>query len=73
MSNINQYKFEELPNSEIIITEPIYRRLLALTNITALRKEEHMCYLFGTEIKPNVILFDEMNNAQDYTTYRIWF
>lgn len=42
MSNVNQYTFKELPDSEIIITEPIYRRLLAITNMSGLNIEEHM-------------------------------
>lgn len=66
MGNVNQYKYEALPNSKIIITEEIYRRLLSLTNFSSLRKEEHMCFLFGKEVRTNVILFDEMNDAQDY-------
>lgn len=66
MSNVNQYTFEELPDSEIIITEPIYRRLLAITNMSGLNIEEHMCWLRGSEVKKNKILFDSMNENQDY-------
>lgn len=66
MSNINQYMFEELQDSEIIITEPIYRRLLAIANMSGLNIEEHMCWLKGREVKKNKIVFDGMNENQDY-------
>ncbi len=66
MSNINQYTFKELPDSEIIITESIYIRLLAITNMCGLNIEEHMCWLRGNEVKKNKILFDSMNENQDY-------
>ena len=66
MSNVNQYAFEELTDSEIIITEPIYRRLLAITNMSGLNIEEHMCWLRGSKVKKNKILFDDMNENQDY-------
>lgn len=69
MGNINQYKFAALPNSKIIITEEIYKRLLSLTNFSSLRREEHMCFLFGKEVRTNVIFFDEMNDAQDYEIF----
>ena len=66
MSNKNQYKFRKLPNSKIIITDNLYQRLLFLMARSTWIASEHMCVFYGKEIDENVILFDEMNQYEDY-------
>ena len=66
MENYNQYKFDKLPNSQIIITEKLLERLSFLVGRTAWIASEHACYFYGKEIKENVVFFDDMNKAEDY-------
>ena len=66
MANINQYNFKELQDSEIMITQECYIRLMSILNITGFRIEEHKCFLYGKEIAPNKILFTETNKFYDY-------
>jgi len=66
MGNINQYRFSKLPHSKIIITDNLYQRLLFLMGRSTWIASEHMCIFYGKEIEPNVILFDEMNENEDY-------
>lgn len=66
--NINQFKFKELENSEILITQECYLRLMSILNVTGLEVGEHECMLYGKEIAPNKILFTETNKYIDYIT-----
>ena len=66
---VNQYYFDKKQNSKIIITEEIYKRLIELTQLTRIKKEEEMCLLLGKEMKNNVILFDKINQKTDYTSF----
>lgn len=68
MSNNNQYNFSKLPHSKIIITDDLYQRLLFLMGRSAWVASEHMCIFYGKEIESNVILFDEMNQYEDYNS-----
>ena len=52
---VNQYYFDKMKNSRIIITEEIYTRLIELTQLTRMKKEEQRCLLLGKEIKDNVV------------------
>ena len=63
---VNQYYFDKMKNSRIIITEEIYTRLIELTQLKKKKKEEQMCLLLGKEIKDNVVLFNKINKATDY-------
>lgn len=67
-ANINQYYFNPMPNSRIVISEEIYKRLLVLIQTTRIKKEEQMCIMVGKEIEPNVMFFDIINQAIDYVS-----
>lgn len=65
----NHFKFNELPNSRIILSEECYRRLSAVINLCAFsgsRELEYGTFLYGKEIKPNVIYFDTPSAHDDY-------
>lgn len=64
--NVNQYRFDKLPNSKIIITAELYERLLFLIGRTAWVPSEHMCIFYGKEIQENTVYFDKVNIAEDY-------
>lgn len=66
---VNQYYFDERQNFKIVITEEIYARLIGLTQLTRVKKEEQMCLLLGKEMKNNVVLFDRMNQKTDYKSF----
>ncbi len=67
MGNINQWKFDELPNSKIIITEKVLNRLQFLIGRTTWVPSEHSTILFGKKIsEENIWLFDEVNFNEDY-------
>lgn len=66
MQNINQYKFNILPCSQVILTEKLYERLECLVGRSAWIASEHACYFYGKEISENVLFFDEMNLNEDY-------
>lgn len=67
MSNINQWQFNELPNSKMIITDEVYYRLQKLIGRTAWIPSEHSTTLFGNEIEnENAWLIDEVNENEDY-------
>ena len=50
MQNINQYKFNILPESQVIITEKLYERLSFLVGRSAWIASEHACFFYGREI-----------------------
>lgn len=66
MSNINQYKFDKLPNSEVFITQECYTRLMSILNISGFQIAEHKCILYGKVIGLNKILLTEVNKHNDY-------
>ena len=67
MSNINQWRFEELPNSKIIITEEVYNRLMFLIGRSAWVSSEHSSTLFGRKIDgEDAWIIDEVNANEDY-------
>lgn len=67
MSNINQWKKDELPNSKIIITEEVFYRLQQLIGRTSWIASEHNSTLFGRKL-PNqdIYLIDSVNENEDY-------
>lgn len=67
-ANVNQYYFNPMPHSRIVISEEIYKRLLSLVQTTRIKKEEQMCIMVGKEIEPNVMFFDIINQATDYVS-----
>ena len=65
----NQFNFPELPNSRIILSEEVYTRLSADINLCAFsgsKELEYGTFLYGKEIKPNVIYFDIPSKHDDY-------
>ena len=67
MSNINQWGFEELPNSKIIITEGVYNRLMVLITRSAWIASEHSSTLFGKRVDgEDAWIIDEVNANEDY-------
>ena len=67
MSNINQWGFEELPNSKIIISEGVYNRLMFLIGRSAWITSEHHSTLFGRKVNgEDTWLIDEVNVNEDY-------
>lgn len=67
MSNINQWQFDELPNSKIIITEEVYNRLMLLIGRTAWVTSEHSSTLFGSKVDgEDTWVIDEVNINEDY-------
>ena len=65
----NHFGFRELPHSKIILSEECYTRLVGDINLCALSGEEELEYgtfLYGKEIKPNVIYFDVPSDYNDY-------
>ena len=67
MSNINQWQFDELPNSKIIITEEVYNRLIALIGRTAWIASEHKSTLFGKRVEgEDTWIIDKVNTNEDY-------
>lgn len=63
-SNIYQYELPELPNSKIVLTEDVYRRLCGFatcSNFSEKYQNEFGGYLFGRTIDDNNILFDRVN------------
>lgn len=72
MSNINQWKFDELPNSKIIITEQVYYRLCTLIGRTSWIASEHSSTLFGRKLNESDIwIFDSINENEDYKSYGV--
>lgn len=70
MSDINQWKFDELPNSKIIITEQVYYRLCTLIGRTSWIASEHSSTLFGRKLnKSDIWIFDSINENEDYKSY----
>lgn len=67
MSNINQWQFDELPNSKIIINEDVYNRLIMLIGRTAWIASEHSSTLFGKKVEgEDTWVIDEVNTNEDY-------
>ena len=67
MSNVNQWQFDELPNSRIIITEEVYNRLITLIGRTAWIASEHSSTLFGKKVDgEDTWIIDEVNTNEDY-------
>ena len=67
MSNINQWNFEELPNSKIIINEDVYNRLIMMIGRTAWVASEHSSTLFGKKVElEDTWVIDEVNTDEDY-------
>ena len=65
----NQFNFPELPNSRIILSEEVYKRLSGDINLCAFsgnKELEYGTFLYGKEIKPNVIYFDIPSKYDDY-------
>ena len=65
----NQFNFPELPNSRIILSAEVYTRLLADINLCAFsgnKELEYGTFLYGKEIKPNIIYFDIPSKHDDY-------
>lgn len=70
MSDINQWKFDELSNSKIIITEQVYYRLCTLIGRTSWIASEHTSTLFGRKLNgSNIWIFDSVNENEDYKNY----
>lgn len=70
MSNINQYQFEELPGSKIIITEEVLNRLHKLIGRSSYIASEHSSFLFGKRLPgvDDIWLIDGVNDSEDYIT-----
>ncbi len=69
MSNINQWRFEELPDSQIIITEEVYNRLMSLIGRSIWIPSEHSATLFGRKIDgEDKWIIDEVNANEDYVS-----
>ena len=69
MSNVNQWQFEELPNSKIIITEEVLNRLHIIIGRTSWIASEHSTTLFGQKIsEDNIWLIDSVNVNEDYNS-----
>ncbi len=67
MSNINQWQFDELPNSKIIINEDVYNKLIMLIGRTAWIASEHSSTLFGKKVEgEDTWVIDEVNTNEDY-------
>lgn len=70
----NQFEFNELPNSRIILSEECFARLSGCINLCAFSGSKELEYgtvLYGKEIKPNVIYFDIPSEYDNYTpSYR---
>lgn len=67
MSNINQWKLEELPNSKIILTEEVYNRLMILIGRSTWVTSEHRSFLFGKrESNSNTWIINSVNENEDY-------
>ena len=65
----NHFEFKELPNSKIILSEQVYIRLLGDVNLCAFsgsKDLEYGTFLYGKEIKPNIIYFDIPSKNDDY-------
>ena len=65
----NQFNFPELPNSRIILSEEVYKRLSGDINLCAFsgnKELEYGTFLYGKEIKPNIIYFDIPSKYDDY-------
>ncbi len=65
----DQFNFPELPNSKIILSEEVYRRLSADINLCALsgnKELEYGTFLYGKEIGPNIIYFSTPSRYDDY-------
>ena len=69
MSNINQWGFDEIPNSKIIITEEVYNRLMLLIGRSAWITSEHSSTLFGRKVDgQDAWIIDEVNTNEDYVS-----
>ena len=67
MSNIDQWNFDELQNSKIIITEDVYNRLIMLIGRTSWTASEHSSTLFGKKLEgEDIWVIDEVNASEDY-------
>lgn len=70
----NQFNFKELPKSKIVLSEECFIRLSAAINLCALsgnKELEYGTFLYGKEMKPNVIYFYVPSKFDNYTpSYR---
>ena len=69
----NHFKFRELPDSRIILSEECYRRLSGAINLCAYSGSEELEYgtfLYGKELEPNVFYFDIPSENEDYIPSR---
>ena len=70
----NHFNFKELPNSRIILSEECFIRLSADISLCAFsgnKELEYGTFLYGKEIKPNIIYFDIPSEFDNYTpSYR---
>ena len=58
MTPINSDIINNMPNSKIILSEEVYGSLLGIQDVTNIEKKEVPFFLYGKEIKNNVIEFD---------------
>lgn len=68
MENKNNYLYEELPGSKILLDEKIYIQLMGLASLSGLFYEEKACLLYGREICNNVIHFYDSNQKNDFVS-----
>ena len=59
MTPINSDIINNMPNSKIILSEEVYGSLLGIQDVTNIEKKEVPYFLYGKEIKNNVIEFDD--------------
>ncbi|MCR4581694.1 MAG: hypothetical protein K5666_04200 [Bacilli bacterium] len=65
----NQFEFRELPSSKIVLSPECYTRLSADINLCAFSGNDELEYgtfLYGKEVKPNVIYFHTPSKHDDY-------
>lgn len=69
MAPINSSIINNMPNSQIILSEQVYEMLLAVQEVTNSTNQEFPFFLYGKEIGNNVIEFNEFmsssNNRQN--------
>lgn len=69
MTPINSSLITNMPNAQIILSEEVYKMLLAVKDVTNSTNQEFPFLLYGKEIADNVIEFDEFisssNNRQN--------
>lgn len=64
--NYNHYNFKLAEDSEILLSEACYERLMQITNISALHTDEHNSILYGVERNQNQIYFSLPDESRDY-------